>query len=206
MLQQRQRRAEEAILRNVDINFLFAKGRGLSDALIDQKRVHQIVLKIKELARDQIDNGSKDINYMELVEFLKSKDLGFMGRADGNSAFAEPEPTELDEEADENWAQVVTFMRNNPKLLMQMVPDGDDQSGLLDGNRAGGFTSHPSTTHESSSAVQQADLVLKRSKVYEKIQEAQKWQRLQHLTQSFNKKRHVSKMHPSKAYFSTGPS
>jgi len=163
-------------------------------------------LKIKELARDQIDNGSKDINYMELVEFLKSKDLGFMGAADGNNAFVEPEPTELDEEADENWAQVVTFMRNNPKLLMQMVPDGDDQSGLLDGNRGGGFPSHPAPTHESSSAVQQADLVLKRSKVYEKIQEAQKWQRLQHLTQSFNKKRQVSKMNPSKAYFSTGPS
>ena len=38
---------------------------------------------------------------MELVEFLKNKDLGFVGRAEGNDAFVEPEKTELDDVADE---------------------------------------------------------------------------------------------------------
>lgn len=122
----RQKKVEEEILRNVDINFLFTKGNRLSEGLIDPKRVHQIVGKIKELAREQVQKGSKDINYMELVEFLKNKDLGFVGRAEGNDAFVEPEKTELDDVADEQWDQVVTFMRNNPKLLMQMVPDGDE--------------------------------------------------------------------------------
>ena len=65
---------------------------------------------------------------MELVEFLRNKDLGFVGSADGDDTFAEPEPTELAELADQQWDHVVTFMRNNPKLLMQMVPDGDDFS------------------------------------------------------------------------------
>lgn len=114
----RQKRAEEEILRNVDINFLFTKGRRLHEGLIDPRRVHQIVGKIKDLARDQVEKGSKDINYMELVEFLRNKDLGFVGSADGDDAFAEPEPTELEELADEQWDHVVTFMRNNPKLLM----------------------------------------------------------------------------------------
>jgi len=31
------------------------------------------------------------------------------------------------EESDKNWDQIVQFMRNNPKLLMQMVPDGFDE-------------------------------------------------------------------------------
>lgn len=122
----RQKRAEEEILRNVDINFLFTKGRRLNDGLIDPRRVHQIVAKIKDLARDQVEKGSKDINYMELVDFLRNKDLGFVAGTEGDDAFAEPERAELEELADEQWGHVVAFMRNNPKLLMQMVPDGED--------------------------------------------------------------------------------
>jgi len=38
-------------LNNVDINFLFAKGYGLVDSLIDMNRVYLVMLKIKELAR-----------------------------------------------------------------------------------------------------------------------------------------------------------
>lgn len=59
---------------------------------------------------------------------------------------------------------------------------------------------------ENSAAVQQADVVLKRSRVYEKIQEAQKWQKLQELTQSFNQKRRHGNPQPQHAYFSVRPS
>ena len=42
---------EKEILKNVDINFLFAKGYELGKSLIDMNRVYLVVLKIKELAR-----------------------------------------------------------------------------------------------------------------------------------------------------------
>ena len=66
---------EKEILQNVDINFLFAKGYDLSESLIDMNRVYLVVLKIKELARKQAIEGSKDINYDELVQFLKDLDV-----------------------------------------------------------------------------------------------------------------------------------
>jgi hypothetical protein len=47
-------------------------------------------------------------------------------------------------------------MRNNPKLLMQMIPDPDFQAG----------------PYSDSMAVQQADIVLKRSKAFDKISDA----------------------------------
>lgn len=65
---------EAEILKNVDINFLFAKGYELSDSLIDLNRVYLVVNKIKELARLQALEGSKDINYDELVLFMKQLD------------------------------------------------------------------------------------------------------------------------------------
>jgi predicted GNAT superfamily acetyltransferase len=61
---------EKEILKNVNINFLFAKGYNLVDSLIDMNRVYLVVNKIKELARQQAISGSKDINYDELVVYL----------------------------------------------------------------------------------------------------------------------------------------
>jgi len=42
---------------------LFAKGGSLSQNLLDANRIYQIVEKIKELARQQVANGNKDINF-----------------------------------------------------------------------------------------------------------------------------------------------
>lgn len=102
-------------MNNVDINFLFAKGQKLSQNLIDINRVHQIMLKIKELARNQALEGSKNIDYQQLVVFLHELDQ--RGDFDGN--------TDLDTDENEKWQQIIDFMRNNPKLLMQMIPDSD---------------------------------------------------------------------------------
>ena len=61
-------------MKNVDINFLFAKGYDLGSSLIDMNRVYLVVTKIKELARQQAIENSKDINYEKLVQFLKELD------------------------------------------------------------------------------------------------------------------------------------
>ena len=65
---------ERELLQNVDINFLFAKGYKLVDNLIDMNRVYLIVDKIKQLARQQAIEGSKDINYDALVLYLREID------------------------------------------------------------------------------------------------------------------------------------
>lgn len=45
--------------------------------------------KIKELAKEQLASGSKEIDYQKLIEFLKNKDLGFVGD-EANPDFEEP--------------------------------------------------------------------------------------------------------------------
>jgi len=72
------RKLETHLLDNVAINFIFSKGMNLSNDLLDINRIYQIIEKIKQLARAQIDSGSNDIDYLQLVEFLKNKDLGFV--------------------------------------------------------------------------------------------------------------------------------
>jgi len=47
-----EQRLEREVLNNVDINFLFSQGKGLTECLIDSRRVFQIVEKIKELAKE----------------------------------------------------------------------------------------------------------------------------------------------------------
>lgn len=59
------------------------------DGLIDSRRLHQIMNKIKELAKEQLASGSKEIDYQQLIEFLKNKDLGFVGD-EANPDFEEP--------------------------------------------------------------------------------------------------------------------
>ena len=72
------RKLENTLLDNVAINFIFSKGMNLSNDLLDINRIYQIIEKIKQLARAQIDSGSNDIDYLQLVDFLKNKDLGFV--------------------------------------------------------------------------------------------------------------------------------
>ena len=47
-----EKKLEQDILDNVNINFLFSKGLGLTEGLIDGNRLYQLVEKIKELARE----------------------------------------------------------------------------------------------------------------------------------------------------------
>lgn len=65
---------EQEILQNVDINFLFAKGGDLRSSLIDLNRIYLVVDRIKVLARQQAEEGSKDINYQELVAYIQQLD------------------------------------------------------------------------------------------------------------------------------------
>ena len=68
------KKVERDILNNVDINFVFAKGQGLTEGLIDCDRVYHIVLKIKEVAKQQLSSNSRDIDYELIVSYLKEKD------------------------------------------------------------------------------------------------------------------------------------
>lgn len=76
-MQALEKKLEQDILTNIDINFLFAKGQKLQRHLIDQERLFKIMTKIKDLAKKQLEGGSKEIDYKEIVRFLKEKDSGF---------------------------------------------------------------------------------------------------------------------------------
>jgi hypothetical protein len=98
----------------------------LSEGLIDSKKLHQVMDKIKQLAKEQLASGSKEIDYSKLIEFLKDKELGFVD--DRRDSFEEPVKADGAVEEQERWNSVVDFMRSNPKLLMQMIPDPDSQN------------------------------------------------------------------------------
>ena len=67
------KKLEQDILDNVDINFIFNKGSSLSTGLIDQDRLYSIMNKLKELAFKQLQKGSKEIDYKEIVEYVKNE-------------------------------------------------------------------------------------------------------------------------------------
>ena len=48
------KKLEQDILDNVDINFIFNKGQNLATGLIDQDRLYSIMNKLKELAMKQL--------------------------------------------------------------------------------------------------------------------------------------------------------
>lgn len=58
----------------MDINFIFNKGTSLASGLINQERLYRIMNKLKQLAIKQLENGSKEIDYKEIVEYVKSED------------------------------------------------------------------------------------------------------------------------------------
>ena len=68
------KKLEQDILDNVDINFIFNKGTNLASGLINQDRLYRIMNKLKELAMKQLESGSKEIDYKEIVEYVKSED------------------------------------------------------------------------------------------------------------------------------------
>ena len=65
---------EQDILDNVDVNFIFNKGTGLARGLIDQDRIFSVMNKLKELAYKQLQSGSNQINYREIVEYLRDSE------------------------------------------------------------------------------------------------------------------------------------
>jgi len=58
------------VLDNVDTNFIFNQGVNLATGLIDLDRLYTVMNKIKELAYKQLSNGSKEIDYKEIVKFV----------------------------------------------------------------------------------------------------------------------------------------
>lgn len=125
---------EQDILNNISINFLFKKGEDLRHGLIDPKKAFKVMMKIKEIATLHIDQGIKEIDYNEIVRFLKEEDIYDeekkanvfeQEQVDPNDEpikskilYKDPEP-----DKPEQWQQVVDFMRKNPRLLLQMLPD-----------------------------------------------------------------------------------
>lgn len=84
-----------------------------------------MVEKIKDLARVKVNEETpKEIDYFELVRQIKRND----------SMRDEPQPPDQDPNTEPDllpfaahgtgdWSNIVSFMRDNPKLLMQMIPD-----------------------------------------------------------------------------------
>ena len=127
-------------------------------------RVYLVVSKIKEIARQQALDGSKDINYEQLVDFLQHMDDKEILKA----------TTDPKEDQDKRWEQIVVFMRNNPKLLMQMIPDAVNGNMAIYDNQKG--------------------MVMKRSRIHDKIQEAQQWQKLSKLANNFMANKSIQKL------------
>jgi hypothetical protein len=75
----------------VDINFIFTKGLNLNHELLDTNRIFQIVEKIKQIAKAQLENGSKDIDYLQLVQFLQNNENVLINQDGFQDEFREPE-------------------------------------------------------------------------------------------------------------------
>lgn len=97
--------------------------------------------KIKELAYKQLSNGSKEIDYQEIVKFVQqenglfaeqskkekpsifelNKQISDDNRNELLGILTEPYQPELINKEEENqrkWMMCVQFLRNNPKLMM----------------------------------------------------------------------------------------
>ena len=142
---------EKQLLQNVNVNFLFQKGESLYDELIDANRLQQVVQKIKEQAKEKEEDENKDINVAQIADFLREKDMGT------NQRTAKP--------TDAGWTGVVSFLRANPKLLMEMIPGSEPDLKLNEGNAARVSGMRNADIHEP-------DLVLHGSRINEKIIEA----------------------------------
>lgn len=67
-------RLERDILDNVDVNFIFNKGVGLTQGLLDPDRIYSVMNKLKELAYRQLQSGSDQINYADIVQYLQNSE------------------------------------------------------------------------------------------------------------------------------------
>ena len=101
--------------------------------------------KLKELAMKQLENGSKEIDYKEIVEYVKNENGIFAeefhekigpNRLDLDKSLkeivTEPETVSLanaEDEKNRRWGECMGFLRNNPKLLLQMLPNLSDDEG-----------------------------------------------------------------------------
>ena len=135
------KKLERDILDNVDINFIFNKGASLATGLIDDTRLFSVMTKLKELAYKQLESGSTQINYKEIVEYVRDNEGVFADdlKPEGADSGGEPAKKELpgvasfkdivvrpdevgianqDDEKKRRWGQCVEFLRNNPKLLL----------------------------------------------------------------------------------------
>jgi hypothetical protein len=111
---------EKDLLDNVETNFLFNKGVNLATGLIDSDRLFLIMNKLKDLARKQLETGSKEIDYNEVVQFIQTAnliDLPIQTMPEGRSGSQEAAPLHCDEEQ-LKWKTTLEFLRKNPRLLI----------------------------------------------------------------------------------------
>lgn len=128
------KKLEQDILDNVDINFIFNKGSNLATGLIDQDRLYSVMNKLKDLALKQLQKGSKEIDYKAIVEYVKNEQGIFaeefyekvnQSKYDLDKSLkeivTEPETVSLmnaEDEKQRRWGECMGFLRNNPKLLL----------------------------------------------------------------------------------------
>lgn len=110
------------------------------------------MLKIKEVAQAQIVEGAggatKQIDYTAIVRFLEEEDqfiekgaeseiLKHFNNEQLRYPTAEPRKSKIpiaDEVDESQWIHIVDFMRKNPKLMLQMLPDSTSEEIKLNMN------------------------------------------------------------------------
>eukprot|EP00347_Sterkiella_histriomuscorum_P021712 403333026 len=170
-------RMEQDILQNIEINFLFNKGDSLRFGLIDQHKAYKLMMKIKEVANIQVERGNKQIDYNEIVKFLQEEELyeNEKGLQQQQEFEVHPNSEPIKSKVQNNkqritqemWTQVIDFMRKNPKLLMQMLPNEQEEE-----------------TSKNDQPQQKG-----KNKVMQQIEEAKQWAKLQSLSKNFLQKR-----------------
>ena len=128
---------EQDILDNVDVNFIFNKGTSLARGLIDQDRIFSVMNKLKELAYKQLQSGSNQINYREIVEYLRDSEGIFadevVEKQDRTKHYInEVEPNIGKKEVEENMTtKSVQKIADEPPLV-GFEDDGDERKRRWD--------------------------------------------------------------------------
>ena len=97
---------EENIIDDIPVNFLFARGTDLRSNLIDIERAFRIVKKIDEGEGTSMAKAARELDDEARSQVTSN---------------VEPPPDAPSPAA--KWSSVVHFMRANPKILMQIIPD-----------------------------------------------------------------------------------
>ena len=92
---------------------MFNQGKKLSNGLIDPDRLFDVMNKVKSMV-----TSSKIISYQEICSYIENESKYIQNQdvdIEGQQHIQDLE--------ERKWSECVDFMRKNPKLMMQMLPD-----------------------------------------------------------------------------------